>query len=204
MKHLVLLVGVLSILAMSCSRKHAVSKGIFQSGAHSDMDTTSKTDYVFPDDWLGNWSGELNIFTVNGLKQTLPMALDLSTTDTSGIYTWAIIYGHDSIAQRRDYVLKEVDKSLGHYVIDEKNGILIDAYHIHNELSSVFSVMGNTLVNAYRLEGNQLTFTVKIFPSEEIRTSGDTLLLDQKIPEVLSFQHTMSQVARLQKKCLVE
>ena len=66
------------------------------------------------------------------------MALESSITDVSGQYTWAIIYGADSIAVRRVYMLNEVDKSKGHYIIDEKNGKLLDTFLIDNELISVF------------------------------------------------------------------
>jgi len=205
MKHLLFIICGSVILAMGCSRKNLTSaaKNMVDNSISTDT-TLAKIEYIFPDDWLGNWQGDLKIHNVNGLKQTLPMELDLSETDVPGIYTWAITYGEDSIAHKRDYVLKEIDSNKGHYVIDEKNGILIDAYHIHDELSSIFGVMGNTLVNSYRREGDELIFSIKIFPSKEIRVSGDTIMENQKIPEVASFQHTISQIGRLQKKCLVE
>ncbi len=109
----------------------------------------SKLNLNFPDDWLGFWEGDLHIYDEMGLQQSLPMALDNSITGVKGQFTWAIIYGTDSIAGRRDYLLKEVDKNKGHYMVDEKNGILLDAYLIDNELVSVFEVMGNSLTSTY-------------------------------------------------------
>ena len=196
-------------LSTNCSPKHVNNTVRDLSIANSKKDQVSKDmsstkQYVFPDDWLGYWSGDLNIYNSKGLKQTVPMSLDLAETDTLGTYTWAIIYGQDSTAQRRDYQLKEIDTSMGHYLIDEKNGILLDAYHIHNELSSVFEVMGNTLLTSYKLEHGEMVFSVKLFPSEEVRISGDTIMENQDIPKVSSFQLTVNQIARLQKKCLVE
>ena len=149
---------------------------------------------------MGNWTGELEIHDAMGPKQTVPMSLYLSETDTSGIYDWVILYGMDSLSDMRNYVLKEIDKSKGHYMIDEKNGILIDAYFIQNELTSIFAVMGNTLVCSYRREGEELIFAIKIFPSEKIRVTGDTIIENQNIPVVESFQHKSSQVARLRRK----
>ena len=109
----------------------------------------SKLNLNFPDDWLGFWEGDLHIYDEMGLQQSLPMSLDNSITGVKGQFTWAIIYGTDSIAGRRDYLLKEVDKNKGHYMVDEKNGILLDAYLIDNELVSVFEVMGNSLTSTY-------------------------------------------------------
>ena len=91
------------------------------------LDSHSLINYVFPDDWLGNWLGDLRIYNSQGLKQTIPMSLELSKTDTIGKFNWAIIYGQDSTAQKRDYQLIEIDSSKGHYLIDEKNGIFLDA-----------------------------------------------------------------------------
>jgi len=192
------------LFAINCSPKHLKNKNSNSNKDQVLVDTLSSSQYIFPDDWLGYWSGGLNIFNSKGLKQTVPMSLDLSKTDTSGIYTWAIIYGKDYTAQRRDYQLKVIDPYIGHYLIDEKNGILLDAYHIHNELSSVFEVMENTLLTSYKIESGEMVFTVKLFPSKEVRVSGDTIIENQDIPKVSSFQLTVSQVARLQKKCLVE
>ncbi len=193
-----------SILMIACRTNNIkpVSRNLVDG--LSTHDTLPPKEYIFPDDWLGQWSGELKIYKTEGLKQTVPMSLDLSETDSIGIYTWAIIYGKDSTAQRRNYQLRVVDKLKGHYLIDEKNGILLDAYHIHNELNSIFEVMGNTLMTSYKIEEDEIVFSVKVFPSKEIRISGDTLIDNQEIPKVSSFEYTVNQVARLQKKCLVE
>ena len=204
MKKFLLYISCLTILLLSCSQrsiKPNYSKG---EVIRTTLDTLPSTNYDFPNDWLGNWAGNLEIYNSQGLKQTIPMSLELSTTDTAGVYTWAIIYGQDSTAQKRDYQLIEIDSSKGHYLIDEKNGIFLDAYHIHDELSSIFKVMDNILLTSYKIENDELLFSVKVFPSKEVRISGDTLIGNQEIPQVTSFQLTVNQIARLQKKCLVE
>jgi len=193
-----------SILVVACSTKSLKPVSNNLTDSQLSRDSLLSKVYSFPDDWLGHWSGDLKIYGTDGIKQTVPMSLDLSETDSTGIYTWAIIYGSDSTAQRRDYELREVDHSKGHYLIDEKNGIFLDAFHIHNELSSIFAVMGNTLLTSYKIEEEEMIFSVKVFASEAIRITGDTLIDNQEIPKVSSFKHTVNQVARLKKKCLVE
>jgi hypothetical protein len=132
------------------------------------------------------------------------MALDISNTDSAGLYNWTIIYDLDSTIQRREYQLKELNSGLGHYLIDEKNGIFLDAYHIQNELISKFEVMGSTLIISYALEDDVMVFSVKVFPSKEVRVSGNIIDGKEEIPKVSSFQLKSSQVAKLYKKCLVE
>jgi len=164
----------------------------------------STSSYSFPDDWVGHWYGDLEIYNAAGLQQTIAMGLEILDTDSSGVYDWTIIYGQDSSAQRRAYQLLPVDTSQGHYVIDEKNGILIDAYHVRDALTSVFEVSGNMLVISYQRTREDMIFSVKLFPTEEVRISGDTLIAAQEIPEVKSFHLKVDQVGRLQKKRLVE
>lgn len=196
-------IGILMVVS-SCNKKVAIPETKEMTISSVKIDTTTKKEYKFPEDWLGTWTGELDIYNVRGLQQSLPMSLELSETDSSGLYRWAIVYGRDSTAQKRDYQLIEVDKSKGHYIVDEKNGIVLDAYHMQNELTLIFEVMTNNLITTYRLEGEEMVFTVRVFPTKEVRISGDTLINEQKIPKVLSYQHTVNQVARLNKKCLVE
>ena len=163
-----------------------------------------KVEYSFPEDWLGIWSGTLEIYDKNGVTQSLEMGLEIEKTDSADVYDWTIIYGSDSTAQRREYQLMTIDTSKGHYMIDEKNGIFLDGYHMHNAFVSIFDVMGTTLVIAYERKMEDMNFTVDVFPSKEIGISGDTLINGQEIPEVKSFQYTGRQRAVLNKKCLVE
>jgi hypothetical protein len=171
---------------------------ILDIGLSSNMNHTEKL--TFPNEWLGYWVGDLHIFNEQGLKQTLPMALENSITDVSGQYTWAIIYGADSIAGRRDYMLNEVDKSKGHYIVDEKNGILLDAFLIDNELISVFEVLGNSLTSTYKREGDNLIFEIMMFKSDHTSITGDTIIGMDTIPPVKSFKPVVRQKAVLKRK----
>lgn len=166
----------------------------------NEITKTIDADLVFPDDWLGYWVGQLNIYDENGLKQSIPMSLDNSKTDSSGVYNWAIIYGADSIAGRRNYFLNTVDVTKGHYVVDEQNGIVLDAFLIDNELISVFEVMGNQLISSYKIEDDYLQFEILMFGSSEISITGDTIINNKDIPIVKSYMPKVVQKARLSKK----
>lgn len=201
LKYSSLLICLLAILSCKVTKKgdSGHSRGIVKTSYISQAKTTDN-GLVFPDDWLGFWGGDLDIYDQMGLKQSLPMALDNSITDVSGTYTWAIIYGSDSIAGRRDYLLKEIDKSKGHYIVDEKNGILLDAYFIDNELISVFEVMGNTLTSVYKREGNTLVFEITMYKSQHLDITGDTIIGSDTIPPVKNFKPMVRQKAVLNRR----
>lgn len=158
-----------------------------------------KKSKKFPQYWLGYWEGELNIYNHTGRTMTIPMALDNATTDNDSIWTWAIIYGEDTISGRRDYELNIVDVSKGHYVVDEKNSIFLDAFLLDNSLVSTFNVGGSIIQSSYELDGNEMLFSIQMYNDKEIRTTGDTIYNGEEIPIVKSYRNSVLQKARLKK-----
>lgn len=150
----------------------------------------------FPEDWLGRWYGELNIYQGQKINQTLPMQIIVSPSDSTDQYTWSLIYGADSIAGLRAYTIKPINKSIGHYVIDEHNSILIDAYIQSDALISSFDVMGANLTAIYRRQDDELIFEIIVHRSKPIRTTGNT----DEIPKVDAFPVTSYQKAILKRR----
>lgn len=169
---------------------------------NSTLLSTSENTWTFPDDWMGYWEGDLSIYTKNGLSQTIPMALDNRPTDTLGLYHWAIIYGEDTIKGRRDYYLEEKDPSIGHYITDERNSILINSYHRGNTLASAFEVMGNFLTSTYTRTKEGITFEILMMKHKQgVLTGGmegDTSAT--AIPVVTTYPVAVRQVAYLKKR----
>jgi len=83
--------------------------------------TTTAKPIDFPEDWKGKWAGELKIFSNEGLKQSLSMELHILPLDSSGNWSWTIIYGEDKVAGKRDYVLQPKDVEKGIWQVDEQN-----------------------------------------------------------------------------------
>ncbi len=187
---------LLSVILYAChkSAHHNLTQPIANEGVkHTQLRT-------FPQDWLGYWEGELSIYNHSGKTMTIPMALDNGITDNDSTWRWAIIYGEDTISGRRDYELKVVDASKGHYIVDEKNSIFIDAYLLDNNLVSTFNVAGNFIQSNYELVGEEMAFSIHMFNDKEVSTTGDTIYNGEEIPIVKSYQNTVWQKARLKKR----
>lgn len=150
-----------------------------------------------PKEFIGHWEGELQWFQV-GKKdpQKVKMQLIIQPADTAAQYTWQIIYGEKS-EDNRPYLLKPVDTSKGHWVIDERNGILIDQYWIGNRFTSNFTVQSSTILNSYWMEGNELIAEFYSISSKPITTSGGT---SEDIPTVNSYAAKAYQKAILKKR----
>lgn len=148
---------------------------------------------VFPDDWTGNWKGELHWYKAGQtVPQKVPMELRIQKTDST-FWTWHLIYGTPR-EDSRPYILKPVDRSKGHWVVDEKNGILLDQFWLGNSLTGAFTVSGSTILNTYRMENNELVIDFFSLAAKPLATTGKG---DEEIPFVDSYRVTGKQTARL-------
>ena len=167
------------------------------------QNSTSTQLKTFPDEWLGVWEGTLHIYNHQNILQSIPMSLENLRTDSADIFQWVIIYGEDKIKGKRDYILK--NKSKGHYVVDEKNGILLDAYVMENKLISHFEVMGNQLTSIYERQEDKMIFEIIVNKSVPATVSGNIKAKGQEdVPEVKSFPIIGYQKAILTKKTSTE
>lgn len=150
-----------------------------------------------PESWQGNWQGELRIYDAQGERQRIPMELHIQAQDRS--FTWHIIYGADKEKGLRAYLLRSVDAAKGHFVIDEQNGILLDAYLLGGQLLSRFEVMGNLLQSRVEVVGDTLYYEIVYGGWDAIRQSGDTVVDGDSIPPVRSFAIQGRQYAVLRR-----
>ncbi|GAB2829312.1 hypothetical protein [Ferruginibacter profundus] len=129
----------------------------------------SQNKNSFPQSFIGNWKGKLQ-WMVNGKPtQTFTMQLRIQPADSAGQFTWQIIYGTPSTPpgkeDNRPYLLKPVDSAAGHWVIDEKDGIILDSYVHGNAIHGAFTVQGNTIVDNYKVENGKMQvefFSIKL------------------------------------------
>lgn len=156
---------------------------------------------AFPWSWIGIWRGDLHIYNQQNEATVLPMELQLLPLDSAGQYTWTIIYNEDREAGLRAYTLKTIDAEAGHYLIDERNSIMLEAYLIHHTLYSRFAVMDNLLLSAVEKRGDELIYEIIAGSATPVGTSGDTVTTaGDTIPPVQSFPVRVLQRAVLQKQ----
>ena len=126
---------------------------------------------------------------VDSVVRTIPMELNIEKTTVDAIYKWEIVYHlTDSTKDVRTYDLIEVDKANGTYVIDEKNGIVMESYYKNNTFTSFFEVMDNFILFSYTLVDNALVVDVFSAPTHQISESGGKKVDEEEIPKVKSYQ----------------
>ena len=155
------------------------------------------TPLSFPQNLIGHWTGELEWSPVGKPVQKVHMELHiLPSKDSAGQYTWNLIYGTAG-ADNRPYVLKAVDSSKGHWVIDERNGIVLDQFWIGNRLIGSFSVGEVTIVNSYWLKNQELELEFISYDRKPLLTTGHGT---EDSPKVDSYSIRSYQKATLKRK----
>lgn len=152
----------------------------------------------FPQSFIGNWKGVLQLYKVGkDTVQSVTMELRVQAIGTTpGQYTWNLIYGKPT-EDNRPYLLKPVNITKGHWIIDELNGIVLDQYWMANRFTGVFAVQGTTIVNSYWIENEELHIEFISFSTKPRVTTGGN---SAEIPPVDSYDTRGYQKAVLKKQ----
>jgi len=158
----------------------------------------------FPESWIGNYEGNLEIYAVDSIAMNLKMNLDIIKTEKDSIFKWVITYDFKGKEDLRSYELKVLDKQKGHYQIDEKNSIVIDAYFRNGIFTSFFSVSEVFILATYTMKKEKaIIFEIISAKTKAISTTGGTKNEEEEIPIVNSYLVNGRQRAVL-KKAIVD
>jgi hypothetical protein len=149
----------------------------------------------FPKDFIGNWTGSLIWHPAGKAVQKVDMQLNIQPEKIKSVYSWQLIYG-DAAKDNRPYHLMPFDTAVGHWVIDENEGILLDGYWIGNRFISTFSVQGNTITAVYWLVGKEMHIEMISTKAAAVRESGKGTA---EVPKVSSYPVSSYQKAILYK-----
>lgn len=131
-----------------------------------------------PEEWYGEYVGRLNIYNAAGLSMQLNMELLVTPTDSAHRANWTISYLPDDTTgalknDRREYELIGQSDYPAHYVIDEKNSILLDCYLMDNVMISRFRVNKALLIINYTLLGDSVRVEIFSGPYDAVRDTGE-------------------------------
>jgi len=150
----------------------------------------------FPQDFFGVYKGKLAIHNSAGTSY-VDMEFHLNKTDSIGKYQYTLVYIMGGKRQERLYNLIEKDASKGDYIVDENNGILLDAKVVGNTLYSMFEVQGNILTTTERFYKDAMDFEITFSSKAAKKVSGSE---GENPIEVLSYPVTVVQKATLKRQ----
>ena len=149
-----------------------------------------------PKKWMGKYKGELTSVNLAGQESQFGMELHISEKEDS-TYNFTIIYTSGETKQERAYQL--IPDGDNHFMLDEKNGIILDMSLGKDRLTSFFEVQGSYLHVNYIFTKKGLRFELTSSSKAEI-TGGIENEEGEKIPEVQSYKTISFQFASLKKQ----
>lgn len=145
--------------------------GIARTGHAQDWSTVHRDTSDFPQNWVGDWAGTLQIHFPGVAAREVPMRLEIHPRDSVS-WDWTLIYNQGEKEDRRAYSLVASKPDQGEWLIDEHNGIVLGARVIGPVFVSRFSVDGQLLLARYDLREGVLHFEILAGSMDVTETGG--------------------------------
>lgn len=154
----------------------------------------------FPKSWLGAYSGTMYILKSNNVD-TVDVKFEFLETQNQKRWTYRMTYKSPKYGDIvKDYELIKPDSlKEDTYLLDEKNGILIEEIILGNTLYSSFSVSGYRLFGVLRKEGRDLFYEIVTTKNENSLISKNKADKPEQVFEVKSYLPFTTQFVRFKK-----
>ena len=127
-----------------------------------------------PESWFGLWKGTIRIDGVARPSQSVDMSLEVTAIPKSSRVNWILMYVAQGKTDVRKYELALVPDQPGRFLMDERNGIVLDHSLVGNTLSSLFQVQNTLLHVSFQLEKDTMRVTMSSYDAQAVRESGAT------------------------------
>lgn len=135
------------------------------------------TPISFPYDFLGKYSGNLNISDTTGSVANVPTEFSISKSDIEDVflYQFSFIQGKDKIVNK--YMLHIIDETKGYYAIADEKGMEFMATLINGALYSTYDTKDTIMYTSLQFTNEgKLRFNVIISKKSKNKGKGDTNL----------------------------
>ncbi|MCB0686346.1 MAG: hypothetical protein KDC53_07470 [Saprospiraceae bacterium] len=134
--------------------------------------TAQNSQKYFGDHCVGNWKGTMLMYNDGILSDSVAVLFEVSKIENEDNWIWRTTYQTAAKEIIKDYILKLEDAEKGQYIIDEKDGILLNCFQVENKLFSIFSVGENLLTAIYQITDEQIIFEVTSGKKEQATGDG--------------------------------
>lgn len=123
--------------------------------------------------WAGTWQGACELSPPYAGAASFDASLNIVPT-LGGRYDWQIIYEASGSLPRsvRNYEMVPVDALIGHFVLDEKNGLLLDSFIAGRAVRTYIAIGGNRIPGLYLLlSEREMLIDLPLFAQAPIRNT---------------------------------
>lgn len=151
----------------------------------------------FPEDYIGQWEGNLEIYSGNKMIMEVKMSLLIDETTQKDTFLYNLVYqGAGQEPDIRNYLLIVEDRELGKYKIDEQNTVVLPMQMFGKKLVSSFVVEGSIVHFIYNLQKDAILVEVLSGPYDQATFTGEEL----GVPQVGILNNQIFQTGLLTRK----
>ena len=168
-RHMCLVLGALTLTACQTALPlHSQTQKTAQR-----LQAQSQTS-SFPEAWEGQWRGGCTALGPGGKQRFEPFEMGLKIAPLSAQrWQWEITYLGAQLNQVRAYELQVLDAQQGHYLLDEKNGILIDHFAVSDQVViQQFAVNQSMITGRHEMRNGAIEVELSTFSRQSQRQSG--------------------------------
>lgn len=118
-----------------------------------------------PAAWDGVWRGEIEVLAGGKVTHRAQMELRIAPIAGSAAKTWTQTY---SGQPPRQYEIRPADSGAGRFILDEKNGVLLEEQLIGDTLLSTFRTGDVLLFSRFDLRGDALAVEIATFAAPAV------------------------------------
>lgn len=155
----------------------------------------------FLKDYCGKYKGVL-ILDYTGGKLEIPFQIEIEATSDPMVYNNRTTYFvNDSTTDVKDYALKldTIFKDNKHYILDEKDGILITETNLGNSFFSFYSVLGDYYYVKTTYTKKYIDFELTVFSGKNERKSSSEPDEEGVVYDVNSYAFVTCQHGKLKR-----
>lgn len=129
----------------------------------------------FPDNWIGEYSGQMIIGSMSMQKDTVDVEFSLQEIEADSSWTYKMTYDSPKFGVVvKDYIIRKTGRFPSQFVLDEQDSILIDMTLIDNTFYSVFQIEETIYSSTMSLHDKDIYFDLFITSMENPRISRPT------------------------------
>jgi hypothetical protein len=132
---------------------------------------TAKSQTSLIENYIGVWSGTLQLY--NNVKNTgsVPIELTIAKTDDPKTWIWKTAYLSEKTPMTKDYKLKLIDLEKNIYAIDEGNGVILNNFLFDKKMYCLFETETIYLTATYEFFDDKIIFELTSSKKEKTTNS---------------------------------
>ncbi|MFK7783887.1 MAG: hypothetical protein AB8B56_02165 [Crocinitomicaceae bacterium] len=151
-------------------------------------------------DWEGTYEGEMIVGNLSRPNDSVKVEFEFLSLEMNTAWTYRMTYLSDKYGTIvKDYQLTRVGDSKANFLLDEKDGIIIEMSLMNNCFYSMFEVMDNIYSTTLRKSGETIHFDLFSSNMKEGTVTKNEAEDPEEIFEVSSYKPGLHQTITFQR-----